>query len=499
MDVLANLSSGFGVALTFENLLFCFIGVTVGTFVGVLPGIGALATISLALPLTFHLDTIPALIMLSGIFYGAQYGSSTAAILLNLPGTATAAVTCIDGHPMAQQGKAGIALFVTAITSFIGGAFGIIMLMSAAPLIAQAALGFGSPEYFTIMLLGLVGASSLAVGSPWKGYVMILAGIALGFVGVDTSSGQMRFAFGNHSLAEGLGLVAIAMGLFGLAEILSSIGRPVNGNIPKNISFLSMIPSRDEAKRSIFPTLRGSVIGFFIGALPGAGPSIASFLAYSAETKVSKDPGRFGKGAVEGIAAPEAANNASVQAAFIPTLSLGIPGDAVMAVLLGALMIHGITPGPHFITEQSEMFWGLIASFWIGNLLLLVLNIPLIGLWVKILTVPYKYLFPFIIMLICFGVYSVRSNVTDVYIMLASGVVGYFMRMFQYPAAPLLLGFILGPLMEEHFRRSLLMARGDMMVFLERPVSAALLALTAGMIFLPLLVRWRKSRILRSA
>lgn len=289
------------------------------------------------------------------------------------------------------------------------------------------------------------------------------------------------------------------MGLFGLAEILSSIGRPVNGNIPKNISFLSMIPSRDEAKRSIFPTLRGSVIGFFIGALPGAGPSIASFLAYSAETKVSKDPGRFGKGAVEGIAAPEAANNASVQAAFIPTLSLGIPGDAVMAVLLGALMIHGITPGPHFITEQSEMFWGLIASFWIGNLLLLVLNIPLIGLWVKILTVPYKYLFPFIIMLICFGVYSVRSNVTDVYIMLASGVVGYFMRMFQYPAAPLLLGFILGPLMEEHFRRSLLMARGDMMVFLERPVSAALLALTAGMIFLPLLVRWRKSRILRSA
>jgi putative tricarboxylic transport membrane protein len=494
MEVFASLSEGFDIALTWDNLLFCFIGVTIGTFVGVLPGIGALATISLALPLTFHLDTMAALIMLSGIFYGAQYGSSTASILLNLPGTATAVVACIDGYPMARQGRAGVALFVTAITSFIGGAVGIILLMTAAPVIARAALGFGAPEYFTIMLLGLVAASSLSVGSPLKGYVMILIGIALGFVGVDANSGQMRFAFGNHNLAEGLGLVAIAMGLFGVSELLASIGTTRAANPPGGITFRSMLPSREDVRRSGGPTARGSLVGFVIGALPGAGPSIASFLAYALETRVSRTPERFGKGAVEGIAAPEAANNAAVQSAFIPTLSLGIPGDAVMAVLLGALMIHGIAPGPHFIADQPEMFWGLIASFWIGNLLLLVLNIPLIGLWVRILTIPYHILYPVILMLVCFGVFSVRNNMTDVYIMLGAGVAGYFLRIYGYPAAPVLLGFILGPLMEEHFRRSLLMARGDITVFFDRPISAILLAITAFIIIIPMVGWIRRKR-----
>lgn len=494
MDVFSSLAHGFDIALSWQNLMFCFLGVTIGTFVGVLPGIGALATISLALPLTFHLDTISALIMLSGIFYGAQYGSSTASILLNLPGTATAIVTCFDGHPMAKQGKAGIALFVTALTSFFGGAVGIVLLMTAAPLIAQAALGFGSPEYFTIMLLGLVAASSLSLGSPLKGYAMILVGISLGFVGVDVNSGQMRFVFGNYSLAEGLGLVAVAMGLFGVSELLASIGTVRSGTIPNRVSFRSMVPSRTEFRQVRLPTVRGSFIGFLIGALPGAGPSIAAFMAYAAEVRLSRTPERFGKGAVEGIAAPEAANNASVQSAFIPTLSLGIPGDAVMAVLLGALMIHGIVPGPHFINEQPDMFWGLIASFWIGNVLLLILNIPLIGIWVRLLMIPYRLLFPIILVLVCFGVFSVRNNMTDVYIMLASGVVGYFMRLFGYPAAPLLLGFILGPLMEEHFRRALVMARGDLTVFLQRPVSAVFLVLTAAMLVAPAIAKRARLR-----
>lgn len=494
MNIISNLMEGFSIALTAQNVFMCFLGVSLGTFVGVLPGIGALATISLALPLTFHLEPVTALIMLSGIFYGAQYGSSISAILLNLPGTATAVVTCIDGYPMTQQGKAGIALFVTAITSFVGGALGILLLMTAAPLIASIALGFGSPEYFTIMLLGLVGASTLSIGSPAKGLAMVVVGISLGLVGIDVNSGQMRFTFGNHNLADGLGLVAIAMGLFGVSEVLASIGTQQSSARLQRISLASMIPSRTEVRQSLLPTMRGSMIGFLIGALPGAGPSIASFMAYAAEKKVSKKPERFGKGAIEGIASPEAANNASVQAAFIPTLSLGIPGDAVMAVLLGALMIHGIEPGPQFISQQSGIFWGLIASFWIGNFLLLVLNIPLIGLWVRIISIPYHYLFPIILALICFGVFSVRNNIVDVYIMLIAGVVGYFMRIFGYPAAPLLLGFILGPMMEEHFRRSLLMARGDFMVFLERPLSAAFLLLTMLIFVGAGISIWRKRK-----
>jgi putative tricarboxylic transport membrane protein len=499
MEIFSNLALGFDRALQPDALLFCMLGVTVGTFVGVLPGLGAMVAISLALPLTYYLDPAVALIMLSGIFYGAQYGSSTAAILLNVPGTATAAATCLDGYPLSQQGKAGIALFITTICSFLGGTFGIVMLSAFAPLIADVALRFGSAEYFAIMLLGLVAASSLSIGSPLKGLAMVVVGVALGLVGIDVNTGQFRFTYGNHNVYDGLGLVAVAMGLFGVGEIIYSIGRNENKPPSTKVSFREMIPSRREARAAVMPTARGSLVGFVMGALPGAGPSIAAFMSYALEKKVAKDPSRFGKGAIEGIAAPEAANNAAVQSAFIPTLSLGIPGDVVMAVLLGALLIHGITPGPAFISGQPEIFWGLIASFWIGNVLLLILNIPLIGIWVRILTIPYKILYPSILFFVCIGMFSVRNNIFDVYIVAAFGIVGYLMRVFNYPAAPLLLGFILGPLMEEHLRRTLRLSQGDFSVFIERPISLSILMVTVGIIVVAIITSIRARRNRRSS
>ncbi|WP_366554280.1 tripartite tricarboxylate transporter permease [Aquibaculum sediminis] len=487
MEVLTNLALGFQTALSWEALLFCFIGVTVGMLVGVLPGIGALAAISMTLPLTFYLEPTVALIMLAGIFYGAQYGSSTAAILLNIPGTATAAATCLDGYPMTRQGKAGVALFITTISSFIGGTFAILVMIGFAPALAAFAVRFTSADYFSIMLLGLVAASTLSIGSPLKGIAMVVVGLALGTVGMDRNTGQMRFTFGQFELAEGISLVAVAMGIFGIAEILKNIGSKHKLVVDrKSITLRSLLPSRAEFKRSLLPAGRSSILGSAIGILPGAGPSLAAFMGYALEKKISRDPSKFGKGAIEGVAAPEAANNASVQAAFIPTLSLGIPGDAVMAVLIGALMIHGIAPGPLFVSEQPAMFWGLIASFWIGNLLLLVLNIPMIGLWVRLLTIPYHILFPAMLLFICIGVYSVNNNVFDVYIALGFGVVGYFMLMFGFPAAPLLLGFILGPLMEENLRRTLTLSRGDPMIFLERPFSAVFLGVALLLLILTL-------------
>ncbi|WP_346910202.1 tripartite tricarboxylate transporter permease [uncultured Roseibium sp.] len=477
-DFAANIMIGLGKALSGESLLFCFIGVTVGTVVGVLPGIGPLAAISLALPMTYYLDPTAALIMLAGIFYGAQYGGSTASILLNLPGTATAAITCLDGYPLAQKGKAPLALFVTAINSFIGSSFAIVLVMGFAPLIAELALEFSSAEYFSVMLLGLIAASTMTAGSPFKGLAMVIFGIALGLVGTDVNTGMFRFNFGILELADGFSLVALAMGLFGVAEIIGNIGSP-QGTPMKlgHIRFKEMWPSKPEWKKIWAPTLRGSVIGSFVGALPGTGPGIASLMAYATEKRLSKNPEEFGKGALEGISAPEAANNASVQAAFIPTLSLGIPGDAVVAVLLGAMILHGITPGPNLINEQPEMFWGLIISFWVGNLMLLVLNIPLIGLWVKLLSIPYNILYPAILVFICVGVYSSDNNAFDVFVVLGFGVVGYLMRIFDYPAMPVLLGFILGPLLEEHFRRALLLSRGHLTTFVDRPISLAFLLL----------------------
>lgn len=479
MELLSNLAMGLETALSMQNLLFCFIGVTVGTFVGALPGLGPLAAISLALPITYYLDPTAALIMLAGIFYGTQYGGAIASILLNLPGTATAAVTCIDGYPLARQGKPGLALFITAISSFFGSSFAILLVMGFAPLIASFALAFGSAEYFSVMVLGLVAASTLTVGSPLKGLAMVAVGLALGLAGTDVDTGMYRFTFGILELSDGFHLVAVAMGLFGVAEILSNVGLPAGERLThKRISLRSMLPSWQEWKVIWKPALRGAMVGSFVGALPGTGPGIASFMAYALEKKISRTPKRFGHGALEGIAAPESSNNASAQAAFIPTLSLGIPGDAIMAVLLGAMMIYGITPGPALITEHPTMFWGLIMSFWVGNIMLLILNIPLIGIWVRMLTIPYHLLYPSVLVFICIGVYSADNSVFDIYIVLIFGVVGYFMRQFNYPAAPLLLGFILGPLLEEHFRRALLLGRGNPIVFLDRPISLVFVILT---------------------
>lgn len=493
-DLLSNIGLGLDTALSLQNLMFCFIGVTVGTFVGALPGLGPLAAISLALPITYYLDPTAALIMLAGIFYGTQYGGAIASILLNLPGTATAAVTCIDGYPLARQGKPGLALFITAISSFFGSTFAILLVMGFAPVIAAFALEFGSAEYFSVMILGLVAASTLTVGSPLKGLVMVAVGLALGLAGTDVNTGLYRFTFGFLELSDGFSLVAVAMGLFGVAEILTNIGAPTGDRLShKQITLKSMLPGRQDWKLIWKPALRGSTIGSFVGALPGTGPGIAAFMAYAFEKKIARSPERFGRGALEGIAAPESSNNASAQAAFIPTLSLGIPGDAIMAVLLGAMMIHGITPGPALITEHPTMFWGLIMSFWVGNILLLILNIPLIGIWVRMLSIPYHLLYPAVLVFICIGVYSSDNNVFDVYIVLIFGVVGYFMRWFDYPAAPLLLGFILGPLLEEHFRRALLLGRGNALVFLERPISLVFILLAVAFLagsLLPMVKRF---------
>lgn len=485
MDLLSGLYLGFQTALSAEALMFCLFGVTLGMLVGVLPGIGALAAISMFLPITFYLEPTVALITLAGIFYGAQYGGSTASILLNLPGDATSAVTCLDGYPMTQRGEAGAALFITTIASFLGGSFAILLVMGLTPALAEFALRFSSTEYFSVMLLGLVAASTFSVGSPLKGLAMVIVGLVFGLVGMDVNSGQFRFAFGFLELADGLNLVAVVMGLFGVAEILNNVGAERGLNLKaRDITFRSMLPSKAQLRSTWAATGRGSLVGSLVGILPGTGPTIAAFMAYAVEKRVSRDPSKFGDGAIEGVAAPEAANNASVQAAFIPTLSLGIPGDAVMAVMLGAMMIHGVVPGPQFLTDQPAMFWGLVASFWIGNVLLLMLNIPLIGIWVRILTIPYHILYPSMLFFICIGVYSIRSNVFDIYIVVIFGIIGYFMRLFAYPAAPLLLGFVLGPLMEEHFKRTLLIADGDFMVFVERPISAVFLA--ASMLVLTL-------------
>ncbi|MCC6000437.1 MAG: tripartite tricarboxylate transporter permease [Pararhodobacter sp.] len=463
--------------------------------VGVLPGLGALAAISLLLPITYYLEPTIALIMLAGIFYGAQYGGSTASILLNLPGTPSAAVTCLDGYPLARQGRAPLALFVTTINSVIGATVAIVLLMGFAPMLAEWALAFGAREYFAIMLLGLIAASTLSLGSPVKGLAMVAVGVALGLVGTDVNTGTFRFTFGFLELADGLSLIAVAMGLFGVAEILSNMGarRPARYDV-RQITFRAMLPRRGEWGPVLKASARGSVIGSFIGILPGTGPGIASFMAYAGEKRLARDPSRFGKGALEGLSAPEAANNASVQAAFIPTLSLGIPGDAVIALLLGAMLLHGITPGPNLIANEPALFWGLIMSFWVGNLILLVLNIPLIRLWVRLLSVPYSLLYPAILLLICVGVYAGNNNVFDVYIVLIFGVVGYFMLQYGYPAAPLLLGFILGPMMEEHFRRAMLLGRGDPMTFVQSPLAASFLMAAALILTLSMLGVWRRWR-----
>jgi len=491
METLNLLGMGFEQALTPEALMFCLLGVSLGTFIGVLPGIGSLTTIALCLPLTFHLEPLLGLLMLAATFSGPQYGSSTASILLNVPGSAPAAITCLDGYPMSRQGRAGIALFITTIASFIGGSFAILLLVFFAPVLAGFAISFSAADYFSIMILALTAASTLSVGSPMKGLAMVTFGLLLGMVGTDINSGQFRFTFGIPALTDGINLVALAMGLFGVAEILNNLNE---GKVPQagkeKITFKQMMPTRDDWKAFRYSCMRGSVIGSFIGMLPGTGPTIATFMAYAGEKKLSSTPEKFGQGAVEGIAAPEAANNASVQAAFIPTLTLGVPGDAIMAVMLGGLLVHGITPGPQLVTTDAALFWGVVASFWIGNVLLLILNLPMIGLWVKLLSIPYRFLFPAVLFLICIGVYSVNNNAVDVLLTLGFGVMGFFLNRHGFPSAPLLLGFVLGPLIEENFRRALVLSDSNLATFVQRPISLVFLLLTAILLVYSF---WRKN------
>jgi len=478
MDILANLAIGIETAFEPTNLFYCFVGVFLGTLIGVLPGIGPLTAISMLLPLTFHFGPTTALIMLAGIWYGTAYGGSTAAILLNIPGTTSSAVTCLDGHPMSRQGRGGVALLMTTVASFVGGSISIVILMVFAPAIARYALQFGSAEYFSLMVLGLVAASAVTDGSAAKGLAMVVLGIVFGTVGIDIYSGETRFDLGFLELANGISLIALAMGMFGVSEVIVS-ARTIGGRSidRSSVTFRAMRPTRDDLARSWRPILRGAGIGSFFGTLPGTGPSIASFMSYALEKRVSREPGRFGQGAIEGVVAPEAANNAADQTAFIPTLALGIPGSATMALMLGALTINGIAPGPTLMTDQPELFWGLVMSFWVGNVLLLVLNIPMIGLGVRLLLVPYRLLVPAILMFICIGTYSVNSSAFDVWVVLFFGLLGYLMRLLRFPAAPLLLGFVLGPMMEEHFRRAMLLSRGDFMTFFDRPISAVVMTL----------------------
>ena len=494
MEILGNLALGLSVALSASNLLYCFVGVALGTFLGVIPGVGVLAAISMLFPLTYFLEPTTALIMLAGIWYGTTYGGSTASILLNVPGTPANAIVCLDGYPMAQQGRAAVALFMTTVASFIGGSIGIIILSAFAPMIARAALSFGSAEYFALMVLGLIAAIGITGDSPLKGLIMVVVGLLLGLVGTDVFSGQARFTMGYLELRDGIALVALAMGLFGVSEVIASVGQVRNRNIDtRAISFAAMKPTRDDMRRSVAPVLRGTGIGAFFGALPGTGPSLAAFIAYAVERRAAREPERFGKGAIEGIMAPEAANNAADQTSFIPTLALGIPGSPTMALMLGVLIIHGISPGPGLMTDEPALFWGLIMSFWIGNILLVLLNVPLIGLWVRLLKVPYPLLFPAVLMFICIGTFSVRNSTFDVMLVLVFGGLGYVFRQLAFPAAPLLLGFVLGPLLEEHFRRAMLLSRGDFATFIDRPISATLLGIAAVILLWTLAGSWLRA------
>lgn len=497
METLQSLAGGFAVALAPVNLGLAFLGVLVGNAVGVLPGIGPIAVIAMLLPITYGMPPTAALMMLAGLHYGARYGGATTSILLNVPGVASAAVTCLDGHALARRGRAGAALLVAMLASFAGACFGILLMILAAPLLVELALTMGPAEYFAAMLLGLVAAAGLARGSPLEGVAMVVIGLVLGTVGSDVDTGVVRFAFGLPELADGLSIVAIAMGLFGVRDCLRNANRiPGTGRI---LEVPSLRGERQDLRRATSATLRASAVGAFFGVLPGTGPAIAAFVAYAVEKAVSRTPERFGRGAIEGVAAPEAANDAAAQAAFVPTLALGIPGDAVMAILLGAMILYGIQPGPRLVTERPDVFWGLVASFWVGNALLLVLNLPLIGLWVRLLRVPYRPIFPVMLLFVCVGALSVRGAPMDVLAVLAFGVLGQLLARLGFEPAPLLLGFVLGPLLEEHFRRALLPARGDLARFLHRPVAAVLLAAAVLVLVLALAARLRPGRASASA
>jgi TctA family transporter len=493
MDLIANLGLGFDVALTPVNILYCFVGVLLGTLVGVLPGIGPTGTVAILLPITFTFEPVTALIMLAGIYYGAQYGGSTSAILINLPGESSSAITAIDGHQMARQGRAGPALATAAIGSFFAGTVATLLLAIAAPPLARVALQFGSAEYFSLIVLGLVASVALAHGSIVKALAMIVLGLLLGMVGQDIYSGQPRFTFGFFELYSGINFVSLAVGVFGVAEILRNLeDEKTRTLLVKKVENLWL--TKDDFRRIVNPILRGTGLGSVLGVLPGGGHVLAAFASYSIEKKMSANESEFGHGAIEGVAAPESANNAAAQTSFIPLLTMGIPAHPVMALMIGAFIIHGITPGPNVVTDEAALFWGLIVSMWVGNLLLVVLNLPLIGLWVKMLTIPYRWLFPTIIAFACIGTYSIGSNAFDIYSIAVLGLLGYVLVKLDCEPAPLLLGFVLGPLLEEHLRRAMIISRGDPMTFIERPISAGLLAVAALAIVLSLLPSIRKKR-----
>jgi TctA family transporter len=493
MEIISNLALGFGVALSPFNLLMCLIGVLLGTLIGVLPGVGPVATIAMLLPITFNLNPIAALIMLAGIYYGAQYGGSTTAILVNLPGESSSVVTCLDGYQMARQGRAGPALATAAIGSFFAGCVSTLIVAMFAPPLAEVALKFGPSEYFSLMVLGLVAATVLAHGSLMKAIAMVILGLLLGLVGTDVNSGVLRFAFGISELADGIGFVTVAMGMFGLAEIIANLEQKEHREVFTS-KVGKLMPSKEDWKRIWAPILRGTFLGSALGILPGGGALLASFGAYTLEKKVSKNSAQFGKGAIEGVAAPEAANNAGAQTSFIPLLTLGIPSNAVMALMIGAMMIQGIAPGPQVMTERPQLFWGMIASMWLGNLMLVVLNLPLIGIWIKLLTVPYRILYPSILVFMAIGVFSLSNNPFDVFLMASFGLLGYICVKLECEPAPMILGFILGPLMEENLRRAMLLSRGDPLVFFQKPISASFLVVSIILLVIIALPNIRKKR-----
>ena len=492
-DLFGNLLLGFSVALSLQNLLYCFIGALLGTLIGVLPGIGPVATIAMLLPITFHLDATGALIMLAGIFYGAQYGGSTTAILVNLPGEASSVVTALDGYQMARQGRAGPALATAALASFFAGCVATIVIALAAPALSRVALLFGPAEFTALMVLGLIAAVVLAAGAVVASIGMVMLGVFLGLVGTDTTTGEQRFTFGVREIFDNIDFVVVAMGLFGIAEIVSNLADRHSRTLPP-AKIDRLWPTREDFRMAWPATLRGTALGSILGILPGGGALVSSFASYSVEKRLADDPSRFGKGAIEGVAGPEAANNAGAQASFIPMLALGIPPNAVMALMIGAMIIHGVLPGPKFLAEQGPLFWGIVASMWIGNLFLVVLNLPLVGIWVRLLRIPYAYLFPMIVVFCCVGVYSVNYRVFDIMLMAGFGVFGFFLRRIGCEAAPLVLGFVLGPKLEEEFRRALLLSDGDYSAFVTRPLSATMFGAAALFLLLMALPALRKKR-----
>jgi putative tricarboxylic transport membrane protein len=494
MELFGNLAIGFEAAVTPLNLLYCLIGCVLGTLVGILPGLGPAATVAMLLPVTFTLDATGALIMLAGIFYGAQYGGSTTAILINLPGESSSVVTAIDGYQMARQGRAGLALSAAACASFFAGTVATLVIAISAPLLGKMALKFGAPEYFSLMVLGLVASVALAHGSLLKALGMIVLGVICGLVGADKGTSELRFTFGIPELADGLNVVAVAMGMFGLGEIIANLQAGIVKRSTLKAPLRDLWPRLKDLRAMAPAVFRGTALGGLLGLLPGGGPMLSSFSAYALEKRVAKDPSEFGKGALAGVAAPEAANNAGAQMSFIPLLTLGIPANVTMALMAGAMMMQGIQPGPSVLTEQPHLIWGLIVSMWIGNLILVMLNLPLVGLWVKLLSVPYEYLYLAIAVFCCVGVYSLNNSPFDVFVMVLFGFVGYGCRKLGAEPAPFIMGMILGPMMEEFLRRSMQLSRGDPLIFVQRPISVALLLTAVAAVLIVAIPSIRKKK-----